>query len=99
MMRLIKTLPLVIVIIICLFTLGCSPAATPEESEEPQIPEESEEPEATEELPEDEEESEEESAPSSSQSTTSGSGFTHVVKMEIDGEVEKDKNEGWWESD
>jgi hypothetical protein len=100
MKRLIKSLLLVTVIMICFALLGCATFTTTEEPVEPE-PEETEEPETMEEeLTEEEEEIEEETTQgSSSQSSTSGSGFKHEVKMEIDGIVETDKNEGWWETD
>jgi hypothetical protein len=95
---LIKSLLLVTAILLCFAITGCTTTATPEEPaiEEPEVPELPEE-ELTEE--EEEEEPEEETTKSGSQSTTSGSGFQHTVKMEIDGVVETDKNEGWWDID
>ena len=96
MNKLIKSLLLVTGILICFAISGCTTAATPEEPaldelEEPEVPEE--------ELAEEEEEPEEETTKSGSQSKTSGSGFQHTVKMDIDGVVETDKNEGWWNVD
>jgi cytoskeletal protein RodZ len=96
MKALIKSLLLVTAILLCFAFTGCTTTATPEEPaqeepEEPELPEE--------EITEEEDESEEETTKSGSQSTTSGSGFQHTVKMEIDGVVETDKNEGWWNID
>ena len=93
---LIKTLLLVTATLLCFVSSGCTTTAIPEE---PAI-EELEEPELPEEEPaEEEEEPEEETPKSSKQSTPSGSGFQHTVKMEIDGEVKTDNNEGWWNVD
>ena len=93
MNKLIKSLLLVTAILLCFAISGCTTTATPEE---PPV-EKLEEPELTEEeLTEEEEEPDAETTKSGSQSTTSGSGFQHTVKMEIDGIVETDKNEGWW---
>jgi len=96
MNKLIKSLLLVTAILLCFVISGCTTTATPEEPpveelDEPELPEE--------ELTEEEEEPEEETTKSGSQITTSGSGFQHTVKMEIDGVVETDKNEGWWNVD
>jgi hypothetical protein len=93
MKALIKSLLLVTAILLCFTFTGCTTTATPEEPalEEPELPEA--------ELTEEEDEPEEETTKSGSQSTTSGSGFQHTVKMEIDGVVETDKNEGWWNTD
>ena len=98
MNKLIKSLLLVTAILLCFAISGCTTTAAPEE---PAL-EELEEPELTEdeeEVAEEEEEPEEETTKSGSQSTTSGSGFQHTVKMDIDGVVETDKNEGWWNVD
>ena len=93
---LIKTLLLVTATLLCFTISGCATTAIPEE---PAL-EELEEPELPEEEPADEEEEpEEETTKSGSQSKTSGSGFQHTVKMDIDGVVETDKNEGWWNVD
>jgi len=94
---LIKTLLLVTATLLCLTISGCTTTAIPEEPaveelEEPELP--GEEPAAEEEEPQ-----EEETTKSSKQSTTSGSGFQHTVKMKIDGIVETDQNEGWWNID
>lgn len=96
MHKLIKSLLLVTAILMCFTLTGCSTTAIPEE---PVIDEteEIEEPEPAEEEPEEEEEEpEEKTTQSSKQSTTSGGGIQYTVKMEIDGVVETDKNEGWW---
>lgn len=97
MKKLIKSLLLVTAILVFFTISGCTTPTAPEEP----APEEVEEPEPSEEkeLAEEEEEPEEETAQSSKQSTTSGSGFYHKVTMEIDGVVETDQNEGWWNVD
>lgn len=96
MKALIKSLLLVTALLLCFAFTGCTNTATPEEPalEEPEEPELHEE-----ELTEEEEEPEEETTKTGSQNTKSGSGFQHTVKMEIDGVVETDKNEGWWDID
>jgi len=48
-------------------------------------------------IDEDEEESDESNG--NNQGSSSGSGFKHEVQMDIDGVVEKDQDEGWWEID
>ncbi len=93
---LIKSLLLATATLLCFTISGCTTTAIPEE---PAL-EELEEPELSEEEPADEEEEPEEETPKpSKQSPTSGSGFQHTVKMEIDGVVETDKDEGWWRID
>lgn len=102
MNKLIKSLLSAAIVCFCLAFLGCSIPTTSEEpaADEPEAPEEPvlTDEELTEEK-EEEPEEEEEVTKSSKQSTTSGSGFQHTVKMEIDGVVETDKNEGWWDLD
>lgn len=98
MNKLIKSLLLVTGILLCFAISGCTTTATPEEPaveelEEPELPEEEEK------VVEEEEEPEEETKKSGSQSTTPSSGFQHTVKIETDGDVETDKNEGWWNVD
>lgn len=98
MNKLIKTLLLVTGILLCFTISGCTTTATPEEPAIEEL-EETEPPEEEEELAEEEEEPEEETTKSGSQSTTSGSGFQHTVKIETNGVVETDKDEGWWKAD
>lgn len=51
------------------------------------------EPEDPEALPEDEE------AEESSGTSSTGAGFKHEVKMDVDGVIEKDQDEQWWVMD
>ena len=95
-----------------LFTAGCNSPATEEET--PAAPDTEEvaeeilgasEADETEEAADDEEagstnaeEAAKKVQSKTSQSTQSGS-FKHVVKQEINGMVEKNKDEGWWKLD
>jgi glucose/arabinose dehydrogenase len=93
----IRSLLLVTSVLICLALLGCSTVAIPEETEEV-APEKTEDQDLVEdEEKTEEEETAEETTQTNKQSTTSGSGFKHEVQMKIDGVVETDQNEGWWD--
>jgi hypothetical protein len=47
----------------------------------------------------DEDEEENTEGNGNNQGSSSGSGFKHEVQMDIDGVVESDQDEGWWELD
>ncbi len=98
MNELVKSLLLVTTIVLCFAFLGCTAATETPGEPAAEDPAESglpgEEPAAAE-----DEAPVEETTKSSTQVTTTGSGFQHTVKMEIDGVVETGENEGWWEVD
>ncbi len=94
MIKSIKSLLLVALALVIFALPGC---ARPPIPDVPAVEEPGEEEEGEDEEEEEEgEESGEGTTKSDKQIAAAGSGFQHTVKMEIDGVVEKDQNEGWW---